>query len=181
MNKYELIFEAVQEALDNNEIALEEAEALNDYAYDKFIMEDGHSKKLKARHNAQKKNIEKRFYDNMNFKYDHTDEKGNKHGTVQRGDGPETHVVIHKKNPGFGAGAIRTVKPDGTYSSDITMRRRDVRRKGSDLAAAHEYSHVIDNSKSKVKNTDKLDKLYKKRSDILTKTNTSTSKWLKKK
>ena len=62
MNKYDLIFEAVQESLNNGEITLEEAEFLNDYAYDKFIMEDGHSKKLKARHNAQKKNIEKRFY-----------------------------------------------------------------------------------------------------------------------
>ena len=45
MNKYELIFEAVQEALDNNEITLEEAEALNGYAYDKYIMESAESER----------------------------------------------------------------------------------------------------------------------------------------
>ena len=39
MNKYDLIFEAVQESLNNGEITLEEAELLNDYAYDKYVEE----------------------------------------------------------------------------------------------------------------------------------------------
>lgn len=45
MNKYELIFEAVQEALDNNEITLEEAEFLNDYAYDRYITESSNNER----------------------------------------------------------------------------------------------------------------------------------------
>lgn len=39
MNKYDLIFESLQEYLDNGEITLEEAEILNDYAYDKYVEE----------------------------------------------------------------------------------------------------------------------------------------------
>ena len=39
MNKYDLIFESLQESLDNGEITLEEAEVLNDYAYDKYVEE----------------------------------------------------------------------------------------------------------------------------------------------
>ena len=180
MNKYDLVFEAVQESLNNGEITLEEAEFLNDYAYDKFIMEDGHSKKLKARHDAKKRNIEKRFYDNMNFKYDRTDYKGNKHGTVQRGDGPETPLVIYKKKLEHGTGTVYAPKADGSYSSNIEISRNDVRQKGSDLAGAHEYSHVIDCSKSKVKNTGILNKLNSERSDALADPNMKTSKLKKK-
>lgn len=39
MNKYELMYEIIQESYDNGKITLEEADVLNDYAYDKFVME----------------------------------------------------------------------------------------------------------------------------------------------
>lgn len=39
MNKYELVFESLQKSLSNGEITLEEAEVLNEYAYDKYVEE----------------------------------------------------------------------------------------------------------------------------------------------
>ena len=39
MNKYESLYEIIQESLDNGDISLEEAEVLNEYAYDKYVEE----------------------------------------------------------------------------------------------------------------------------------------------
>ena len=122
-------------------------EQRNDILYilyeSEYILEDGHSKKVKARHNEKKKNIEKRFYDNMNYKHSHTDEKGNKHGTVKRGDGPEVPITIHKK----GRDAYCS------YDTGIHMGRSVTRMKGSDMAGSHEYAHGIDDDKIRKKGT----------------------------
>ena len=116
-------------------------EQRNDILYtlyeSEYILEDGHSKKVKARHNEKKKNIEKRFYDNMNYKHSHTDEKGNKYGTVKRGDGPEVPITIHKKG----------LDAYSSYGTGIHMGRRVTRMKGSDLTGSHEYSHQKDDDK----------------------------------
>ena len=39
MNKYDIIFEALQEKLENGELTMEEAEALNDAAYNRYVTE----------------------------------------------------------------------------------------------------------------------------------------------
>lgn len=39
MDKYELIFEKIQEQLEKGEITLEEAEALNDVAFNRYVTE----------------------------------------------------------------------------------------------------------------------------------------------
>lgn len=52
-----------------------------------FAMEDGHSKKLKARHNKKLKNNEKRFYDNMGYEHDFIAKTGSKIGYSKRVDG----------------------------------------------------------------------------------------------
>ena len=106
-------------------------------------LEDGHSKKVTARHNEKKKNIEKRFYDNMNYKHSHTNEKGNKHGRVKRGDGPEVPITIHKKG----------LDAYSNYVSGIHMGRRVTRMKGSDLTGSHEYSHQKDDDKIRKRGT----------------------------
>ena len=137
MTKYELIFESLQEKINNNEISYEFAESVNELAYNKYITEDGHSKKVKARHNAKKKNIEKRFYDSMGYKHKYTDENGVRHGTVQRGDGPEVNIAIHNKNyknnPSYNYNMHKN--SDGT----ININKKNIQQKGSDLIGDHEY------------------------------------------
>ena len=135
MTKYEIIFETLQDKVNSGELTIEEAEVLNDLAYEKYVTEDGHSKKLKARHNAKKKHIEQRFYDNMNYEHDYTDKYGTKHGTVKRGDGPVTEIEIPKK------GLDAHLNKDFGY---IRIGRNVTRMKGSDLTGSHEYSHSID-------------------------------------
>ena len=129
-------------------------EQRNDILYilyeSEYILEDGHSKKVKARHNEKKKNIEKRFYDNMNYKHSHTDEKGNKHGTVKRGDGPEVPITIHKKR--IDAHCEQNVRLDDGEehfkpNPHIHISKSEVRAKGSDMAGSHEYAHGMDNEK----------------------------------
>ena len=63
MNKYDLIFEAVQEFLDNGDITLEEAEFLNDYAYKRYITESELTKKEKKDKKKQykQKEMDKEF------------------------------------------------------------------------------------------------------------------------
>lgn len=39
MGKYEIIYEALQEAVNNNDISLEFAESVNDLAYNKYVVE----------------------------------------------------------------------------------------------------------------------------------------------
>lgn len=154
MTKYEIIYEALQDKVNSGELSLEDAEILNDIAYNKYLTEDGHSKKLKARHKAKQNNIQQRFYDNMGYKYDYTDEEGNKHGTVKRGDGHEENIVITKKNERdcnkskFFNHIIGPVfKSISTDDHKIIMSRSNVRQKGSDLTGAHEYSHSKDHQK----------------------------------
>lgn len=120
------------------------------YESENIVLEDGHSKKVKARHNKKKKNIENRFYNNMNYKHSHTDKEGNKHGTVKRGDGPEVPITIHKKSiPSYCTQGMTVHDGEDRFknSSHIHMSKGDVRIKGSDLAGSHEYSHSMDNEK----------------------------------
>ena len=120
------------------------------YESENVVLEDGHSKKVKTRHNKKKKNIENRFYNNMNYKHSHTDKEGNKHGTVKRGDGPEVPITIHKKSiPAHCKGGMKVHDGEDHFKIDshIHMSRSDVQIKGSDITGSHEYAHSMDNEK----------------------------------
>ena len=56
MNKYDIIFEALQEKLENGELTMEEAETLNDAAYNRYVTEaNAYNKFLDNRSKAMDK------------------------------------------------------------------------------------------------------------------------------
>lgn len=111
-----------------------------------FAMEDGHSKKLKARHNKKLKNNEKRFYDSMGFKQSETSSSGEKIGYSKRGDGQKVRMKVsndNKYDPAY------EYEPASKDTGDILISRKVARMKGSDLVGAHEYSHAMTDAKRK--------------------------------
>lgn len=159
MLKYDIIFEELQDRVNSGELSLEYAELVNNLAYNKYIVEDGHNKKLKARHVTKNKNIEKRFYDNMNYKHDFTGLTGTKYGTVTRDNGEEVKMRIPSKGH------------DAYYSTDngITISRKLTRMKGSDLAGSHEYSHALDEGNLSNKVNDKINEQEQDKNSKLSK------------
>lgn len=110
-----------------------------------FAMEDGHSKKLKARHNKKLRNNEKRFYDNMGYEREFTGSVYNlKVGRSKRNGGKPVSTVIMNNND-YNPYYI----PSKYSTGDIVISRKAARMKGSDLVGAHEYSHAITDAKRK--------------------------------
>ena len=121
-----------------------------------FAMEDGHSKKLKARHNKKLKNNEKRFYDNMGYEHGFTGSLyGLKVGQSKRNGGKPVETVIMNDND---YNSYYQYDPTSKDTGDIVISRKVARMKGSDLIGAHEYSHAMTDAKGKdmmKKGTDK--------------------------
>ena len=132
MNKYELIFEAVQEALDNNEITLEEAEILNDYAYDKYVEEATRLAKEIHKLNSDDYNATirgdryERMRDEVSGNISKTKDDGEGYGrhgyiyTDSLGKGKEVANDIKK----YGKGVITKINTD--IARDIKSRQKKV-------------------------------------------------------
>lgn len=176
--------------------------------YDHFVTEDGHSKKVKSRHNLHKRNQEERFLKSMNFypidntklqeKIDSAQKKKRdlikqgkhkeaskikipdsyKSGVVKIGDGPLVHTRIYNKKGRIMECSNARFKNDGNVAVRIDMSRNKIREKYSDVAVSHEYSHAVD-LLNKVGHTDSPDE-YKQKKEELKKTTPEQKRLLKK-
>ena len=70
MDEYELIYEALQEAIDNDEIDIEFAEAVNDLAYDKYMNENALGRYVDRREQLKKDYLDKSKNDPKEYKRD---------------------------------------------------------------------------------------------------------------
>ena len=129
MNKYDLIFEAVQESLNNGEITLEEAEILNDYAYDKYVEEA----------TRLAKEIHKLCSDDYNAtiggdRYERMRDEvsGNISKTKDDGEGYGRHGYIYTDSLGKGKGVANSIKKygkEGLGTKIYTDVARDIKSK----------------------------------------------------
>ena len=118
-----------------------------------FAMEDGHSKKLKARHNKKLKNNEKRFYDSMGYENQFAGSDLKVGQSKRNGGKAITTFITNDKNYDASYGS----NPASNFSR-IKISRKMVQMKGSDLVGSHEYSHAMTDAKRKdmlKKGTDK--------------------------
>ena len=129
MNKYDLIFESLQESLDNGEITLEEAEILNDYAYDKYVEEA----------TRLAKEIHKLCSDDYNAtiggdRYERMRDEvsGNISKTKDDGEGYGRHGYIYTDSLGKGKGVANSIKKygkEGLGTKIYTDVARDIKSK----------------------------------------------------
>ena len=145
---------------------------INDKAYEKYVIEDGHTKALRKRHNQKARNIEKRFKKAMGYEFGYIDDKGTEHGYVNRGQG-RVPLRIPKKgmetveinHPAFQTKQVKKQLTNGPYytpfmskngdpNGEMALSRKTIRMKGSDLIGGHEYTHFADNKAAGVGEVD---------------------------
>lgn len=169
-NKYNIIFEELQNRVDSGELTIEDAEIINDLAYDKYFVEK------KTREQYRIDSFKKKY----NFK---PDKPGAKTGTITV-NGEDYPVDFNKDNAHTGAYTLGT-NGKIIISDDFFKLKGSKKNERRDAILNHEIGHIklhsLNPDSTKLDKSKMSSKTYKKIADSFFRMNGYDPDYLSKK